>query len=122
DIGGSGIKGAPVDLATGQFRAERLRIPTPQPATPSAVAATVAEVLASFDVPASMPVGVTFPAVVHHGVARSAANVDDSWIGTNIEDVVAGALGRPVHAVNDADAAGYAEVRYGAAAGARGVV
>ena len=122
DIGGSGIKGAPVDLATGQFTAERLRIPTPQPATPGAVAATVSEIVTSFDVRATLPVGVTFPAVVHHGVARSAANVDDSWIGTNIQDVVGEALGRPVHAVNDADAAGYAEVRYGAAAGARGVV
>ena len=122
DIGGSGIKGAPVDLATGRLAAERLRIPTPQPATPAAVAGTVAELVGAFDVPASMPVGVTFPAVVHHGVARSAANVDETWIGTNIEDVVGEALGRPVHAVNDADAAGYAEVRHGAAAGARGVV
>jgi len=122
DIGGSGIKGATVDLATGQFAAERLRIATPQPATPAAVAQTVAELLSSFDVPAGMPVGVTFPAVVHHGVARSAANVDDTWIGTNIEDVLGDALGRRVHAVNDADAAGYAEVRYGAAAGTRGVV
>lgn len=122
DIGGSGIKGAPVDLATGRFARERHRIPTPQPATPAAVAATVAELVATFDVPAEMPVGVTFPAVVQHGVARSAANVDESWIGTNIEHVIGEALGRPVHAVNDADAAGYGEVRHGAAAGARGVV
>lgn len=122
DIGGTGIKGAPVDLATGRFLDERHRIPTPQPATPAAVAATVAELVASFEVPSGMPVGVTFPAVVHHGVARSAANVDGTWIGTNIEDVIGEALGRPVHAVNDADAAGYAEVRHGAAAGTRGVV
>lgn len=122
DIGGTGIKGAPVDLATGRLTGERLRIPTPQPATPVAVAATVADLVAGFDVPVGMPVGVTFPAVVHHGVARSAANVDGTWIGTNIEDVIGEALGRPVHAVNDADAAGYAEVRHGAAAGARGVV
>jgi len=122
DIGGSGIKGAPVDLATGQFAAERVRIPTPQPATPAAVAQTVKELLETFEVPETMPVGVTFPAVVHHGVARSAANVDDTWIGTNIEDVLGQSLGRGIHAVNDADAAGYAEVRYGAAAGTRGVV
>ncbi|MDQ2623786.1 MAG: ROK family protein, partial [Actinomycetota bacterium] len=117
DIGGSGIKGAPVDLATGQFAAERVRIPTPQPSTPTAVAQTVKELLDSFDVPAAMPVGVTFPAVVHHGVARSAANVDDTWIGTNIETVLGDALGRGIHAVNDADAAGYAEAVLGAAKG-----
>lgn len=122
DIGGSGIKGAPVDLATGQFSAERVRIPTPQPATPAAVAETVARLVGSFELPEQTPVGVTFPAVVHHGVARSAANVDGTWIGTNIEHVLGEALGRQVHAVNDADAAGYAEVRYGAAAGTRGVV
>ncbi len=122
DIGGSGIKGGPVDLATGRLAKGRERIATPQPATPAAVAATVAELLGRFEVPEGTPVGVTFPAVVHHGVARSAANVDSSWIGTSIEDVVGSALGRPVHAVNDADAAGYAEVRYGAAAGTRGVV
>ncbi|WP_169165173.1 polyphosphate--glucose phosphotransferase [Cellulomonas taurus] len=115
DIGGSGIKGAPVDLTTGEFSADRVRIPTPQPATPQAVAATCAELVASFDLPKDAAIGVTFPAVVQHGVARSAANVDSSWIGTNIETVLGEALGRPVLAVNDADAAGYAEARYGAA-------
>ncbi|HEY0186812.1 MAG TPA: ROK family protein [Cellulomonas sp.] len=121
DIGGSGIKGAPVDLGTGEFAAERRRIPTPQPATPAAVAATVVELVGSFDLPPDTPIGVTFPAVVQHGVARSAANVDSSWIGTNIETVLGEALGRPVLAVNDADAAGYAEARYGAARASRGV-
>lgn len=115
DIGGSGIKGAPVNLTTGEFTADRVRIPTPQPATPQAVAATCAELVASFDLPADAAIGVTFPAVVQHGVARSAANVDSSWIGTNIETVLGEALGRPVLAVNDADAAGYAEARFGAA-------
>ncbi len=121
DIGGSGIKGAPVDLATGEFAAERVRIPTPQPATPDAVATTVAELVQRFDLPADIPIGVTFPAVVQHGVARSAANVDSSWIGTNIETVVGEATGRRVVAVNDADAAGYAETLYGAARSATGV-
>ena len=121
DIGGSGIKGAPVDLTTGAFVGDRVRIPTPQPSTPAAVARTVAQVVQSFDLPAGTPVGVTFPAVVQHGVARSAANVDVSWIGTNIELLLSDALGHPVVAVNDADAAGYGEVLYGAARGTRGV-
>ncbi len=122
DIGGSGIKGAPVDLATGEFAGERVRIPTPEKSTPDAVAQVVAQVVASFDLPADVPVGVTFPAVVQHGVARSAANVDTSWIGTNIEEVVGEAVGRRVVAVNDADAAGYAEAMHGAARGSKGVV
>ncbi len=121
DIGGSGIKGAPVDLTTGEFAADRIRIPTPQPATPAAVAATVAELVGRFDLPADAPIGVTFPAVVQHGVARSAANVDGSWIGTNIEHVLGDATGRRVIAVNDADAAGYAETVYGAARSTSGV-
>lgn len=121
DIGGSGIKGAPVDLTTGEFAADRIRIPTPQPATPAAVAATVVELIGRFDLPSDTPIGVTFPAVVQHGVARSAANVDGSWIGTNIEHVLGDALGRPVIAVNDADAAGYAETLFGAARSTSGV-
>lgn len=122
DIGGSGIKGAPVDLRTGEFTADRVRIPTPQPATPEAVARTVAELVASFDLPADTPIGVTFPAVILHGVAQSAANVDDSWIGTDVAEVISAATGRPVLAVNDADAAGYAEAEFGAARGVDGVV
>ena len=122
DIGGSGIKGAPVDLEAGVFAAERVRIPTPEESTPRNVAKVVAQVVGSFDLPADLPIGVTFPAVVQHGVARSAANVDKSWIGTNIEEVVGEAVGRRVVAVNDADAAGYAETVHGAARGSRGVV
>ena len=122
DIGGSGIKGAPVDLARGEFSADRVRIPTPQPSTPDAVAATVAELVESFHLPADLPIGVTFPAVIQHGVARSAENVDESWIGTDVSAVLAEATGRRVLAVNDADAAGYAETRYGAARGHSGVV
>ena len=122
DIGGSGIKGAPVDLVTGEYSADRVRIPTPQPSTPEAVAQTVAEVVDSFHLERAVPVGVTFPAVIQHGVARSAANVDDSWIGTDVTQVISAATGRRVLAVSDADAAGYAETRYGAAKGHDGVV
>lgn len=119
DIGGSGVKGAPVDLETGDLVGERHRIPTPQPSTPDAVAATVADVLAHFDWHEA--IGCTFPAVVQHGVARTAANVDKSWVGTDIEAVVGKATGAPVKAVNDADAAGVAEARFGAAKDRRGV-
>ena len=122
DIGGSGIKGAPVDLRTGDFAADRLRIPTPQPATPAAVADVVAQVVRSFDLRKSVPIGVTFPAVVRHGVAQSAANVDETWIGTDIEKLLHARTGRQVLAVNDADAAGYAEVEYGAARDVPGLV
>jgi len=122
DIGGSGIKGAPVDLKQGEFADDRLRIPTPQPATPEAVARTVREIVDSFDLDKKVPIGVTFPAVMLHGVAQSAANVDDSWIGTDAQALFSQATGRKVVAVNDADAAGYAEARYGAAKGVDGVV
>jgi len=122
DIGGSGIKGAPVNLKTGEFSGERVRIPTPQPATPAAVAATVAQVVDRFSLRKAVPIGVTFPAIVRHGVAQSAANVDKSWIGTNIEQVLHKATGRRVVAVNDADAAGYAEVEFGAAKDVPGLV
>ena len=122
DIGGSGIKGAPVDLGDGEFAADRVRIPTPQPSTPDAVAKTVAEVVDSFDLDKDVPIGITFPAVILHGVAQSAANVDKSWIGTNVEKAVQHTTGRKVLAVNDADAAGYAEALYGAAKGVDGVV
>ncbi len=122
DIGGSGIKGAPVDLSKGEFAADRVRIKTPDPSTPDAVAATVAEVVDSFDLGKEVPIGVTFPAVILHGVAQSAANVDKSWIGTDVEKAIEETTGRKVLAVNDADAAGFAEVRYGAAKGVDGVV
>jgi polyphosphate glucokinase len=123
DIGGSGIKGCPVDLVAGRFAAERARMPTPTPSTPMAVAAVVADIIRSFgDAAGTGPVGVTFPAVIQRGVARTAANVDKSWIGTNVEAVLRAQLGRPVRVVNDADAAGYAEVRFGSAKDATGTV
>ena len=123
DIGGSGIKGAPVDLVAGEFTHDRLRIPTPQPSTPAAVADVVAEIVGEFGAASGkLPVGVTFPAVIQHGVARTAANVDSSWIGTDVDALFTEQLGRPVHVINDADAAGVAEARFGAARGTHGTV
>lgn len=122
DIGGSGIKGAPVDLKKGQLAADRLRIPTPQPSTPEAVAATVKELINSFDISDDMPVGVTFPAIIQHGVAMSAANVDKSWIGVNVDQLLSEATGHDVFVVNDADAAGIAEMEFGSGKDVKGLV
>jgi len=120
DIGGSGIKGGPVDLDSGRLTADRLRVPTPAPSTPAAIAEVVARVVKHFGWIG--PLGCTFPAVVRHGVVRTAANVDRAWIGTDIEELLRSATGLLVTGVNDADAAGLAEVRYGAARGENGVV
>jgi polyphosphate glucokinase len=120
DIGGSGIKGAPVDLRAGQLTAERVRIPTPRPSTPEAVAEVVGKVVGQFGWEG--PVGCTFPAVVVQGTVRTAANVDKSWIGTDLQQVVGAATGQRVVGLNDADAAGFAESRFGAAQGRGGVV
>jgi polyphosphate glucokinase len=121
DFGGSGIKGAPVDLEKGEFTDERVRIDTPQPSSPDAVAKVFADLLARF--PGSDgPVGVTVPGVVVKGVVHSAANIDKHWIGENADQLFTDKTGRDVHVVNDADAAGLAEVRYGAAKGRRGLV
>jgi polyphosphate glucokinase len=120
DIGGTGIKGAPVDLTTGKLTAKRLRVLTPHPATPEAVGATVAEVVRSFDWHG--PIGCTFPAVIADGVARTASNVDAAWIDTSVRDVMAAATGCETVVANDADAAGLAEVVFGAAQGVAGLV
>lgn len=121
DFGGTGIKGAPVDLERGDFAAERVRVTTPQPATPAAVAEVFAELLDRFP-ESTGAVGVTVPAVVRRGEVGSAANIDVSWVGTNADALFSEATGREVHVVNDADAAGLAEVTYGAARGQRGLV
>jgi polyphosphate glucokinase len=120
DIGGSGIKGAVVDLDTGLLMGEREKVLTPQPSTPRAVAEAVAVVTGHFGWEG--PFGATFPAPVTKGVARTAANVDRSWIDTNIEEVLGAATGSPVTAMNDADAAGVAEVAFGAAREEPGLV
>jgi len=111
DIGGSGIKGAIVDVATGQFISERLRIPTPLPATPQAVALATAELVRQFGWQG--PIGCGFPAVIVHGVAKTAANIDESWIGTDVSAILAEVTGCPCFVINDADAAGVAEMRFG---------
>lgn len=120
DIGGSGVKGAPVDLDTAQFTEERLRFETPHPATPEAVATTVTAVAANFG--AEGTIACTFPGIVQQGVIRSAANLDPAWIDTDAAALFAAATGRPVVVLNDADAAGLAEARFGAARGRQGVV
>jgi polyphosphate glucokinase len=121
DVGGSGIKGGIVDIDTGLLIGERIKVLTPQPATPSAVAKAIAEVVNGFGW--TGPLGVTYPGVVTHGVAQTAANVDKSWIGTNASDVIGAELGgREVTILNDADAAGLAEERYGAGRDQSGLV
>jgi polyphosphate glucokinase len=120
DIGGTGIKGAPVDTASGKLLADRHRILTPDPATPEAVAGVVAQVARFFDWRGEA--GATFPAVVKHGVAMSAANVDRRWIGTDAAHVFSEAIGGEVTVVNDADAAGIAEMQFGAGRNVGGVV
>ena len=123
DIGGSGIKGAPVDLATGEVTTKRLRITTPQKSTPKNVAAVVGEIVDNFSkIIGDGPIGVTIPAVVTHGKTRSAANIDASWIDAEAEKIFEKHLGRDILLVNDADAAGIAEVHYGAANVYRGVL
>jgi polyphosphate glucokinase len=121
DFGGSGIKGAPVDLELGEFATERVRIDTPQPSTPQAVAEVFAALLGTFP-DSEGPVGVTVPGVVVNGVVHSAANIDKHWIGEDADRLFTERTGRDVRVVNDADAAGLAEVRYGAAKGRRGLV
>jgi polyphosphate glucokinase len=120
DIGGSGVKGAPVDLDTGALAGERVRLRTPTPSTPEAVAKVVAEIVGSFGW--SGPIGVTVPAVVTHGVTRTAANIDDAWVGAEADVLLRETTGCDVTVVNDADAAGYAEARFGAARGHQGTV
>jgi polyphosphate glucokinase len=120
DIGETGIKAAPVDIATGELAAERIRLPTPSPATPQAVAAAVDGVLKEIGV--AGPVGVAVPAVVRGGIVETASHIDTAWIGVDAADFFSRVTGRPTAALNDADAAGVAEVRFGAGRGQVGVV
>jgi polyphosphate glucokinase len=120
DIGGSGIKGAPVDTATGELSAERRRIPTPESATPDEIAALCAEVVSHFGWDG--PVGCGFPGVVKSGIVHTAANVSREFLGFDFRSRLSEAVGNAVKVINDADAAGLAEMRYGAGRGAGGVV
>ncbi|TXS37811.1 polyphosphate--glucose phosphotransferase [Streptomyces sp. OR43] len=120
DIGGSGIKGAPVDLDRGDLAQERHKVLTPHPATPEDVAGCVAEVVGHFDWQG--PVGITFPGVVTSGLTRTAANVDKGWIDLDARTLLGDKLGLPVTVLNDADAAGIAEMTFGAGRGRKGTV
>ncbi|MEQ4203952.1 polyphosphate--glucose phosphotransferase [Actinopolymorpha sp. B17G11] len=120
DIGGTGIKGAHVDLGAGRLVADRVRLRTPSPATPDATAGVVVAVLDQVGV--GGPIGLTLPSVIRAGVVETAANIDPAWVGTNAAELFAHATGRAVAVVNDADAAGIAEMQFGAGRGQRGVV
>jgi polyphosphate glucokinase len=120
DIGGTGIKAAPVDLDTGKFLADRVKLATPQPPTPDAVAGVVTKLVEAFSW--SGPVGVTFPGVVMNGVTRTAANLDKGWIGRDARSLLATAAGQEIRLLNDADAAGIAEMTFGAGSGEPGTV
>jgi polyphosphate glucokinase len=120
DIGGSGIKAAPVDVDTGKLLADRQKIETPRPALPDAVAGVVKELVAAFSW--SGPMGITFPGVVTDGVTRTAANLDPAWIGLDAAALFGRAAGNPVRVLNDADAAGVAEMTFGAGVGEPGTV
>ena len=120
DIGGTGIKGAVVDLRAGELSTERYRVPTPQPSTPHNVALVIDEIAKEHNWKGS--VGAAFPAIIKDGVALSAANVDKSWIGTDVDALFTEITGCSVTVMNDADAAGAAEVEVGVAKGVKGVV
>jgi polyphosphate glucokinase len=124
DIGGTGIKGAVVDLGTGELVSDRRKIATPAGGRPDDILEATRELLVEIDAAegATLPLGVCFPAVVKHGRTLSAANISDEWIGLAAEELFERELGREIHFINDADAAGYAESRYGAAVGAEGLV
>jgi len=122
DIGGTGIKAAIVDVETGELVSERRKVPTPPRGTPTDIVTAVVNLVAELGADPALPVGVCFPAVVVNGRTMSAANVSPLWIGLAAEQLFEQALGRDIHFVNDADAAGYAEVLYGAARGNRGLV
>jgi len=120
DIGGSGIKGAPVDTAQGKLLAERVKLETPHPAVPDTVAKTVAQVAEAFSW--TGPAGITFPGVVVDGVTYTAANLDPAWVGLDTRDLFNRATGLRTALVNDADAAGLAEMSFGAGTGHKGTV
>jgi polyphosphate glucokinase len=120
DIGGSGIKAAPVDISTGTFTVPRVKVPTPRPAVPEAIADAVKELVTDFNW--SGPAGIAFPGVVTDGVTRTAANLDPAWIGLDARALFSAVTGLTVTMLNDADAAGLAEMTLGAGVGRKGTV
>ncbi len=121
DVGASGIKGALVDVETGELVSERIKIPTPQPSTTQAVAGAINDLVELSNYDGDL-IGCGFPSIIKNGVALSAANIDQSWIGTDVEKLLAVATGKEVVAVNDADAAGLSEMRFGKGKGVKGSV
>ncbi|WP_306231348.1 polyphosphate--glucose phosphotransferase [Agrococcus beijingensis] len=122
DIGGTGVKAALVDVRSGELLSDRVKVPTPEGGEPDAIRDAVVELVGRLDIDQHTPIGVTFPAIVRHGRTMSAANVSKAWIGLAAEALFEQALGRDIHFVNDADAAGFAEDHYGAAKDASGLV
>jgi polyphosphate glucokinase len=120
DIGGSGVKGAVVNTKKGEMLTDRFRIPTPEPANPEAISEVIGEIVKHFKW--TGPIGAGFPGVVQNGIIRTAANVDNSWINTDIDKLLSSVTGCPVNVVNDADAAGLAEMKFGAGRGNKGLV
>ncbi|MFK7969790.1 MAG: polyphosphate--glucose phosphotransferase [Bacteroidia bacterium] len=120
DIGGTGMKGAPVNVHTGELLTERFRIPTPQPANPESMTATLKDIVDHFEWKG--PIGCGFPAAVQLGVVRTASNIDKSWIGVQVEALFSKKTNLPVSVVNDADAAGLASARFGAGKDIPGVM
>ncbi|MBL6592501.1 MAG: ROK family protein [Candidatus Aquiluna sp.] len=114
DIGGTGIKGALVSTKTGELRSERIKLGTPEGGEPEAIAEVVRDIAAAVDDKPERALGICFPAVVKHGITQSAANVSDRWIGLDADELFSNTLNRHVHVINDADAAGVAEVKFGA--------
>ncbi|MFP7696032.1 polyphosphate--glucose phosphotransferase [Trueperella sp. LYQ143] len=122
DVGGSGIKGALVDVKRGKFITERYRIPTPENGSPLQIAGVIREIIDLLEAPADLPVGISFPAPIVAGVVPFMANLSQEWRGQHVASIIRQKVDRPIFVLNDADAAGYAEVRYGAAHGHRGTV
>ncbi|MBQ8708630.1 MAG: ROK family protein [Succinivibrionaceae bacterium] len=120
DIGGTGIKGAIIETETGEMLTERKRIETPKPATPEAVAATLKELVQQFEY--NGPIGCGFPATIHHGVAFTAANIDSTWVNTAVDQLFTETTGCPCYVINDADAAGICEMKFGVGKDRNGVV
>jgi polyphosphate glucokinase len=120
DVGGSGIKGAPVNLKTGQLTADRFRLKTPKGAEPEPMIGVIAEIVKHFEWQG--PIGIGFPAPIKHGIVKMAANIDPAWVGLNADELLGQATGCPVLVLNDADAAGLAEMAFGAGKGQRGTV
>lgn len=120
DVGATGLKGALIDIRTGKLITERFRIPTPQPATPEAVTAELVNLVNHFEWKGT--IGIGFPSVIVDGEVRTAANIDETWIGKNVEQMLSDSTGCPVKALNDADAAGLAELYFGAGDGQKGMV